>query len=136
MTDLNAVQMVGRIVKGAELKKTQKGLSIANFTIVLNRDFKSGEEWKNKGTFVNLAVFGKIADSYAQYLQKDKFVGVEGHLDQNTWERDGKKISTLQVTVDKLYPFLEKKVKDVQEESNQFTLDESDFNIPDSFYMG
>jgi len=136
MTDLNAVQMVGRIVKGAELKKTQKGLSVANFTIVLNRDFKSGEEWKNKGTFVNLAVFGKIADSYAQYLQKDKFVGVEGHLDQNTWERDGKKISTLQVTVDKLYPFLEKKVKDVQEESNQFTLDESDFNIPDSFYMG
>jgi len=136
MTDLNAVQMVGRIVKGAELKKTQKGLSIANFTIVLNRDFKSGEEWKNKGTFVNLAVFGKIADSYAQYLQKGKFVGVEGHLDQNTWERDGKKISTLQVTVDKLYPFLEKKVKDVQEESNQLTLDESDFNIPDSFYMG
>lgn len=106
MTDMNNVSFMGRIVKDASITQYSNDVKVANFTVVVNRDRKNGEQWEEKSTFIDLALFGKTAENYLKYLTKGKVVGIEGHLDQDRWEKDGKQFSKLKVSVDRIYPFI------------------------------
>ena len=106
MTDMNAVHFTGRVVKDASITQYANDLKVANFTVVVNRDRKNGEQWEEKSTFVDLALFGKTAESYLKYLTKGKVIGVEGHLDMDKWEKDGKQFSRLNISIDRIYPFI------------------------------
>ena len=106
MTDPNYVGFIGRVVKDAVITQYANNTKVANFTIVLNRDRKIGENWEEKSAFVDLALFGKTAESYVKYLTKGKVIAVEGHIEQDRWEKDGKQMSKLKVAVDKIYPFI------------------------------
>ena len=106
MTDLNSVSVIGRVVKDAVITQYANDLKVANFTIVVNRDRKNGEQWEEKSIFIDLALFGKSAESYVKYLTKGKVVSVEGHLDMDKWEKDDKKYSKLKVVADRINPFI------------------------------
>jgi len=102
MVDLNSVVLTGRIVKNAELKKAGDK-SVAAFAIAVNRmkKKKDGSGYEPSVSFVNLALFGKSADGLFPYLLKGTTVGVEAHLEQTSWEKDGEHYSNLMVRVDK-----------------------------------
>lgn len=103
---MNSVQFTGRVVKDATLSVYQGDLKVTNFTVVVNRDRKNGDQWEEKPVFVDLALFGKAAESYLPHLTKGKVVGVEAHLDMDNWEKDGKKYSKLKVSCDRIFPFI------------------------------
>ncbi len=106
MTDMNSVSFMGRIVKDASITQYSNDVKVANFTVVVNRDRKNGDNWEETPTFIDLVLFGKTAESYLKYLTKGKVVGIEGHLAQDRWEKDGKQFSKLKVVVDRIYPFI------------------------------
>lgn len=113
MTDLNSVDLIGRICQDAENVPNEKGVSVARFAIAVNRDYK------DKGTgnyveytsFIDLALTGSRAESLKKYLTKGTLISVEGYLKQDRWEKDGQKFSKLVVLIDKINPFLERKNK-------------------------
>ncbi len=89
MADLNHVMLIGRLTKDAELKYTQNGFAISNFSIAVNRRKKSGEQWVEEVSFFEINLFGKAAESLKQYLLKGKQIAVDGELRQDRWEQDG-----------------------------------------------
>jgi len=107
MSDLNRVILVGRLTKDVELKQTTGGAQVATFSIAVNKTYKTGGEKKEKASFITCVAWNKTAEVIAQYCKKGQRIGIEGRLDQRSWEDDkGNKRSVVEVVVDN-FQFLE-----------------------------
>ncbi len=95
MADLNHVMLIGRLTRDAELKYTQNGFAISNFSIAVNRRRKNGDQWVDEVSYFEINLFGKSAESLKQYLLKGKQVGIDGELRQDRWEQDGQSRSKI-----------------------------------------
>lgn len=114
---MNRIFLTGRTVKELELKSTQGGTYVCKFTLAVDR------RGKDKGTdFVPCVAFGKLAELLNQYVSKGNKIGVIGHLQTGSYDRDGKKVYTADVILDEL-EFLEKK-------SENFTPIQNDGDLP------
>lgn len=82
---------IGRLTKDVDVRNTQSGTEIANFTIACNEKWfdKSSGEKKEKTEFVRIVTFGKLAETCARYLTKGKQVYIEGKLQTSSYEKDG-----------------------------------------------
>ena len=106
--DLNSVIIIGRLSRDAELKYTQGGTALSNFSIANNR--KYGD--KESVSYFECTMWGKGAEALSQYLTKGKKVAIEGRLEQQVWEdKNGGKRSKVSITVDQVQ-FLDVKKSD------------------------
>lgn len=88
---LNKAILIGRLGKDPEIRYTQDGRAVANFTIATN------EEWKDKNTgekkerteWHRIVAFGKLGEICGEYLGKGKLVYLEGRLQTRSYEQDG-----------------------------------------------
>ena len=97
----NLVILTGRLTKEPELKYGASGTAYCKFTLAVNRMKKD-----DPADFIFCSAFGKTAELIAEYVKKGNNLGVQGRLQQDTYEKDGEKISKTGVTVDKI-EFLE-----------------------------
>ena len=97
----NLVILTGRLTKDPELKYGASGTAYCKFTLAVNRMKKD-----DPADFIFCSAFGKTAELIAEYVKKGNKLGVQGRLQQDTYEKDGEKISKTGVTVDKI-EFLE-----------------------------
>jgi len=103
MQDINSVNMVGRLTRDAELKYTNTGYSILNFSIASNRGVKKNDEWQDEVSFFNCVLFGKRAEALAQYMTKGKMIVITGELTQDRWtDQNGQNRSVVKIIVNKL----------------------------------
>ena len=103
---INNVVITGNMVADTTLKYTQSGKAIANLTLAVSRRFN-----KDETDFFDVQLWGKIAEVAAGYLRKGSKVGIIGSLQQQRWEKDGKKFSKVIINGDQL-EFLDSKKKD------------------------
>lgn len=97
MAGLNTVSLVGRLVRDPEAKQVGQ-YEKAGFSIAVDRDFG-----KEKTTdFFDCDAWGKTAEFVNKYLKKGALVAITGRLQQDTWEKDGKKYSKVLVVADKV----------------------------------
>jgi single-strand DNA-binding protein len=101
-SSFNQVTLMGNLTRDVEVKYMQNGSAVANIGLAINERFKSGDEWKEKTVFVDVACFGRTAEVAGEYLAKGAPVLISGKLDFQQWEKDGKKNSKLSVICDKL----------------------------------
>ena len=93
---MNAVQIVGRLTKEVELRRTQSGKAVATYTIAVKRP-RSKEE----SDFVNVVTWEKAAEYLAQYGNKGDVVAVNGSLQSRKWEdKNGNKRTEWEVVTD------------------------------------
>ena len=112
MSDLNKVILVGRMTKDAELRQTPNGANVATFSLAVNRTYKSDGDKKESVSFISCVAWSKTAETIAQYCKKGQRIGIEGRLQQRTWEDDkGQKRSVVEVIVEN-FQFLESAKKD------------------------
>jgi len=115
MQDFNNVILVARLVRDAELKYTNSGFAILNFSIATNRSIKKDDEWKDEVSFFQCTLFGKRAESLAEYMIKGKQIAISGSLKQDRWENsEGQKRSVVKIIVDKVQFIGSKKQEAVQ----------------------
>jgi single-strand DNA-binding protein len=108
----NKIILMGNLTRDPEVRYTPQGTSVCNFGIAVNRKYKSGDELKEEVTFINIVVFGKQADTCAQYLNKGSQILVEGRLQEQRWEtEDGQKRSKHEVVAQQVR-FLSKRQQD------------------------
>lgn len=111
---INATVFTGRITKDLEIRKTGSGKSVLNFTLAVNRAFKS--QGQPDADFITMIAWDKTADTMAQYLNKGSLIGVEGRLQTGSYEdKDGKTVYTTDIVVNN-FTFLESKQ---ESQSNQ-----------------
>lgn len=95
--DQNTIHLTGRVVRDAEIRKTNSGEQIANVSIAVN-----GYKRDDEATFFTLTLFAKKA-AVAQYLKKGTRVAVNGRLKQRKYpKKDGTEGMSLEVAVNDL----------------------------------
>lgn len=72
---MNKIIITGNLTRDPELRQTESGKSVTNFTVAVRRPFKAEET-----DFFPVVVWGKQAESCAKYLSKGRKVGVSGFL--------------------------------------------------------
>jgi len=93
---MNKVFLTGRLVKAVELRYTKDNLAIAHFTLAVNRNKK------DEADFLNCIAYGNQAELITRYLDKGSKVAVDGHIQTGPYEKDGKKVYTTDIAVDKI----------------------------------
>jgi len=86
--NLNKAILVGNITRDPELKSIPSGGSVCNFSIATNRSWtdKNSGEKKQDTEFHNIVIFGKMAESTAQYMKKGDSILIEGRIQNRSWE--------------------------------------------------
>lgn len=85
--DLNQCQFIGRLGKDVEMRFTPAGDAVASFSIACGWESRNKEGVKKEGTeWVNVSVFGKLAEVCSQYLSKGSQVFVQGRLTTQKWQ--------------------------------------------------
>ena len=105
---LNKVFLIGRLTRDPELRYTPTGQSVASVRMAVNREYMSKEEKKEDPLFINLVIWGKRAEVWAEYLKKGSLIFVEGRLQYRQWEtQDNEKRSMIEVVVEN-FQFLDR----------------------------
>ena len=104
MASVNKVILVGNLGKDPELRQTQSGTSVGNFSMATSEKYNDRDGNKVENTqWHNIVVWNKLADICAQYLTKGKQVYIEGKLQTRSWDdRDGNKRYTTEVVASNL----------------------------------
>ncbi len=100
-SDLNRVMIIGRIVRDPELRYTPNGTAVANFSVANNRSYVQGTEKKEQASFFNCIAWGKLGELVVQYCKKGARLGLEGRLQQRSWEdQNGNKRSAVEIVAE------------------------------------
>lgn len=78
---MNGVNLIGRLVKDPEMKKTDEGLSICDIRLAID-DTHSKDD---RADFVNVTVFGNQAENCERYLRKGFLAGVTGRIRSDSY---------------------------------------------------
>ena len=99
---INKVVISGNLVRDAEVKQTQGGTAVCQFTLAVNERRKNeAGEWADAANYIDCTMFGSRAERLGPMLRKGKFAAIDGKLRQRKWEaKDGTKRSKLEVVVD------------------------------------
>lgn len=97
---MNRVIMTGRTTADAELKQTNTGKSVVEFSIAVNRAFKNANG-ERESDFFNCVAYNKTAELISKYVKKGDQLGVEGRLQtRNYTNKEGKKIYVTEIIVE------------------------------------
>lgn len=103
MASLNKVFLMGNLTRDPEVRYTPSGAAVGDLGLAVSRKFKAGDgEVREETCFVNVTVWGRQAETCAEYLKKGRPVMVEGRLKYDDWEKDGKKFNKLTVTAERI----------------------------------
>lgn len=103
MASLNKVFLIGNLTKDPELRKTPGGMAVSDLRLAVNRRFKTATgESKDETCFLNVTVWGRQAETCAEYLNKGSPVLIEGRLKYDEWEREGQKQSRVSVVAERV----------------------------------
>ena len=83
MPSLNRVILVGRLTRDPEQSYTASNLSIAKFSIAVDRQYKDSQTGERKTDFFDCRAFRQTADFVSQYITKGQLVAVEGRVEIN-----------------------------------------------------
>ena len=99
MASINKVILIGNLGRDPELRYTQSGQAVANFSLATTDRFSNREgERQERTEWHRVTVWGKTAENCAQYLNKGRSVYVEGRLQTREWEdKEGQKRRTTEV---------------------------------------
>lgn len=101
---VNKVILVGRLGKDPEMRFTQNGRPVTNFTIATNENWtdQSGER-QERTEWHRIVTWSKLAENCAKLLSKGKLVYIEGRLQTRLWDdRDGNKRYTTEVVANQM----------------------------------
>lgn len=96
---LNQCNFIGNLAADPEMRKTNNGVGIANFSIGVSEKRKDSEhtEW------VRCVAFDKTADIAGRYLTKGKQVHITGRMQTRKWQdKDGNDKYSTEIIVDRL----------------------------------
>lgn len=97
---LNRVILIGRPTRDPELRYTQSGVAVANFTLAVDRPFKT-QAGAKETDFINIVVWRQLAENCGKFLRKGKLVAIEGRLQiRNYDDKEGQKRTAAEVVAD------------------------------------
>ncbi len=84
---LNKALIIGNITRDPELRAIPSGVKVCSFSVATNRVWKDKEGNRQEAAdFHNIVVFGRQAETVAQYMRKGSQVMIEGRIQTRSWD--------------------------------------------------
>ena len=99
--DLNRCEFIGRVGK-IESRVTQADAQIVSLSLATNENWKDKQGQKQeKCTWVNVVIFGKLAEIASEYVEKGNQLYISGKFSVRKWQdKQGQDRYTTEIVVD------------------------------------
>lgn len=101
---MNKVVLIGRLTKDPDLRYTQSGMAVCQFTLAVNKnlskDKKEEMEAQNKPTadFPRIIVWGKMGENASRYLKKGSQCAIDGAIQTGSYQdNNGNRVFTTDI---------------------------------------
>ncbi len=104
MGSVNKAIVLGNLGKDPEVRYTQSGQAVANFTLATNEQWtdKQGQR-QDRTEWHRIVAWGKTAELCGEYLSKGRQVYIEGRLQTREWtDKENKKNYTTEIVADRV----------------------------------
>ena len=100
---LNEITIMGRLTRDADLRYTQAGTPVANFTVAVDRDI--ADDAGNRETdFIDAVAWDKKATFVSDYFQKGDMIVVSGRLQIRDWmDKEDNKRRSAEIHANNVY---------------------------------
>ena len=99
---MNKVILIGRLTRDPELRHTQNGTPVANFTLAIDRSF-TNQGGEKETDFIDIVTWRKLAEIVANNLEKGRLVAVEGRLQIRSYDdQNGVRRKAAEVVADQV----------------------------------
>ena len=115
---MNKAVIVGRLVRDPDVRALNDGKIVSKFTVAVDRRFKN-KNGEKEADFIPVVVFGKPAEFVAEYVKKGNMVSVSGRITTGSYEKEGRKIYTTEITADEVNSIGSKKDNQQDEQQSQ-----------------
>ena len=105
---MNSVNLVGRLTKDIELKKTDGDFAYSRYSIAVQRQFKN-KSGEYEADFINCVSFGKTAEFLEKYFAKGQWIGITGRVQSRKWDENGTTRYGMEIVADSVFFTSEKK---------------------------
>ncbi len=104
MAGLNKVILIGNLGRDPELRYTQSGQAVANFTLATTESIAKKDGGREDRTeWHRIVAWARLAEICGEYLSKGRQVYIEGRIQTREWEdKDGNKRYTTEIKADKM----------------------------------
>ena len=100
---INNVVLVGRLTRDPDLRTTESGISVATFTLAVDRQF-SNSQGEREADFINCVVWRKAAENLANFTSKGSLIGVQGRIQTRSYDnKEGQRVYVTEVVVDSFH---------------------------------
>lgn len=98
---VNNAVLMGRLTKDIEMRTTASGVSVARFTLAIDRKYQKGQE--KQTDFINIVCFSRTAEFAQKHFGKGNMMCVVGSIQTRSWDgQDGKKNYVTEVIADEV----------------------------------
>lgn len=97
---MNNCTFIGNLTRDPEVKTTASGVTIARFTIAVQRRYKNKDTGNYDCDFIKCTAFRSSAEVVGKYFTKGNKIGIQGTLHTDSYEKDGVKIPSFEIWVD------------------------------------
>lgn len=99
---INRVVLAGRLTKDPELRKTQSGKSVTNFTVAVDRPRRKDQEVAETD-FISCQAWNKTAEYICRYAKKGTLIGVDGRIQTRNYDNaSGQKVHVTEVVCERV----------------------------------
>ncbi len=101
---LNKAIVIGNLTRDPELRSLPSGIKVCSFSLATNRVWKDKNNARQESTdYHNVVVFGRQAETVAQYMKKGSSILVEGRMQTRSWDdkTSGEKKYRTEIVADK-----------------------------------
>ena len=95
----NKTFLIGRLVRDPEVRVTVSGITVARFTVAIDRVKRKDQE-DSQTDFINVVAWRRLGEIAGQYLKKGKLVSIEGALRVDTYQKEGEERQWFEVVAD------------------------------------
>ncbi|HIB4593100.1 TPA: single-stranded DNA-binding protein [Enterococcus faecalis] len=130
---INNVTLVGRLTKDPDLRYTQSGTAVGQFTLAVNRNF-TNQQGDREADFINCVIWRKAAESFANYARKGTLIGLTGRIQTRNYDnQQGQRVYVTEIVVENFQLLESKEVNDQRRSSkpDQATFDKKVTEKPD-----
>ena len=115
---LNHIDIMGRLTKDPEMRRTGSGVAVTSFTIACDRDF--GQNGEKETDFIDVTCWRNTAEFVSKYFTKGRMAVVSGRLQIRKWtDKNGNERRSAEVVADNVY-FGDAKKDSTETKANAF----------------
>jgi len=121
MSNLNQVQIIGRLGQDPEIRYMPNGKAVANISIATSEKWKdqSGAQ-QEKTEWHRVTMYDRLAEIAGEYVSKGSLIFIQGKLQTRKWDKNGVDMYTTEIIAQQMQ-MLDSKQQGTQQQGGQQT---------------